>query len=187
MSISLPTISLPPLPKALFDMIRLEAGPGSLPATPLAAGVTLAIYAAGETADQYVHHPLLPSLVYGPVCAILLALTAIAVLSFVGTRDKFWQIVTALAAIGAIVALVSVALSSFVSLVFPPPLPTAKLVGFVLFPLVVWKGTLFIWIFRHGGLRFIPALAVAIVYVGLTGFVLAPMFLRIYERLILTM
>ena len=33
--------------------------------------------------------------------------------------------------------------------IFPPPMPAVKLVGFVLFPLVLWKFTVFLWIYRH--------------------------------------
>lgn len=179
MSISLPTISLPATPRALIDIIRLEAGPSALPATQRVLVSSLVAYAVGATAQQMVSRDILPSIIYGAVDTGLLALVTFGVLLAVGARDRFTQTLTALAAIGALVALVSFVLQLFVGVVFPPPLPTAKLVGFVLFPLVIWKVTLYMWIFRHGSLRFIPSLAVSASYVGFTLFVLAPLIVRI--------
>lgn len=181
MSISLPTISLPATPRALIDIIKLEAGPSALPATQTVLLSSLAAYAAGATAQQMVPHEILPSIVYGAIDTGLLAAVTFGVLLAVGARDRFAQTLTALAAIGAIVSLVSFVLQMFVGVVFPPPLPTGKLVGFVLFPLVLWKVTLYMWIYRHGSLRFIPSLAVSAAYVGFTLFVLAPLVARVYS------
>jgi hypothetical protein len=181
MSISLPTISLPATPRAIFDIIRLEAGPSALPATRNVLVASLLAYGAAEMADQAVNRDLLPAIAYGALSTGLLAAVTFVVLLVVGTRDRFQQTLTALAAIGAVVALVSFLLQIMVSVVFPPPLPTTKLVGFVLFPLVIWRATLYMWIFRHGGLRFIPSLAVSASFVGFTMFILAPLVARLFS------
>jgi hypothetical protein len=183
MSISLPTISLPRTPRAIFDIMRLEAAPSALPATQRALVVSLFAYAAGEAAQLYVSKDLLPAIAFGVASAALLVATTYVVLLMVGARERVTQTLVALAAIGAVVALVMMFLHALVGLVFPPPLPTAKLVDFLLFPLVLWKVTLFMWIYRHGSLRFIPSIAVSVIYVGFAAFVLAPLVVRIFALL----
>lgn len=183
MSISLPNISLPPTPKALFDIVRLEGGPEAVPSSRNAAVYSLAAYAVGETLIQLLDHDFAPAIVYGLVSAGLLVAVAAAVLFAMGARERFMQILTALAATGAIAAGATFLLHLVVSQVFPPPLPTGKLVGFLLFPLVVWKVTIFMWLFRHASLRFIPALAVSACYVGITAYIIAPLIVRVFARL----
>lgn len=183
MSISLPNISLPPTPKALFDIIRLEGGPEGLPSSPKLAGYCIAAYAVGEAALQLLDHSVGPSIAYGLVSAGLLVAVAAAVLFTVGARDRLAQMLIALAGAGAVAAAATFVLHLFVSQVFPPPLPTSKLVGFLLFPLIVWKITIFMWLFRHVSLRFIPALAVAACYVGITAFIISPLIVRIFARI----
>lgn len=183
MSLSLSSFSLPPTPRALFDILKLEAGPAALPASTRTLWISLIAYGLSGAAGQALTHDELPALAYGLVDTVLLAATTAAVLRLNGASERFGQTLTALTATGAIVALVSVVLSAGVALVFPAPLPTGKLVGFVLFPLVIWKITLYLWIFRHASLRFIPALAVAASYVGLTLFVLSPLLVRIFDLL----
>jgi hypothetical protein len=183
MSLSLSRFSLPPTPKALIDIVRLESGPDALPFSPKVAKYSLGAYAVGEALDMLLDHDIGPAIVYGVVSTALLVAVAAAVLFTVGARDRLTQTITALAATGALVGFASFILHLLVSQVFPPPLPTAKLVGFLLFPLIVWKVTIFIWLFRHVSLRFIPALAVAACYVGITAFIIAPLIVRISERL----
>jgi hypothetical protein len=183
MSISLPTNNLLATPRALFDIIRLEAGPSALPATKNVLIASLAAYGVAEAANQMPSRDILPSIVYGALSTGLLVGVVYLVLLLVKTRDRFMQTLIAIAAIGAVVAFVSAALQVLVGVVFPPPLPTTKLVGFVLFPLVLWKATLYMWIFRHGGLRFIPSLCVSAALVGFTLFILAPLVARIFSFL----
>lgn len=183
MSISLSNISLPPIPKALIDIMRLEAGPNALPLSGKLAGFSLAAYGVGETGLQVFDHELGPAAVYGVVSALILTAVTAVVLYAVGARERFVQTLTALAATGAVVAVASLVLHLFVAQVFPAPLPTSKLVGFLLFPLIIWNVTLFAWVYRHASLRFIPALAVAGCYVGITTFIIAPLIVRISERI----
>lgn len=183
MSISLSTISLPPAARALVDIIRLEGGPGALPLSNRLAGFSLAAFGLGEAGLQLFDHEWGPAIAYGVVAVALLVAVTAAVLFSVGARDRFVQTLTALGATGAIVAIATIALHAFVAQVFPPPLPTGKLVGFVLFPLIIWNVTLFAWLYRHASLRFIPALAVSACYVGITTFIIAPLIVRIAERI----
>lgn len=183
MSISLSTISLPPSARALVDILRLEGGPGALPLSNRLAGFSLAAYGLGETGLQLFDHQWAPAIAYGVVSVALLFAVTVAVLFAVGARERFVQTLTALGATGAIVAAATIVLHLFVAQVFPPPLPTSKLVGFLLFPLVIWNVTLFAWLYRHASLRFIPALAVAACYVGITSFIIAPLIMRISERI----
>ncbi len=145
MSIS-PSISLPPTPKALLDLIKLEAGPAPLPASRLALWISLGAYVVTEAGGQSLTNDILPSVVYGLVSAVLLAALTFGALTLAGTRDRFQQTLVALASTGAIIGLVSIVLSVVVSQIFPPPMPAMKLVGFVLFPLVMWKFTVYLWI-----------------------------------------
>ncbi|PWB80461.1 MAG: hypothetical protein C3F11_17900 [Methylocystaceae bacterium] len=183
MSISLSAISLPPSAKALVDILRLEAGPGALPLSSKLAGASLAAYGLGEAGLQLLDHDVAPAVAYGVVSAALLVAVTAVVLFFVGARERFVQTLTALGATGAIVAIATILLHLFVAQVFPPPLPTSKLVGFILFPLVIWNVTVFTWLYRHASLRFIPALAVAACYIGITSFIIAPLIVRISERI----
>lgn len=183
MSISLSTISLPPFVKALVDILRLEGGPGALPVSNRLAGYSLAAFGLGEAGLQGIDHEWAPAIAYGLISVALLVAVTALVLFVVGARERLAQTLTALGATGAIVAVSTIVLHLFVALAFPPPLPTGKLVGFVLFPLVIWNVTLFAWLYRHASLRFIPALAVAGCYVGVTTFIIAPLIVRIAERI----
>jgi len=180
MSFSPPSISLPPTPKALLDLIKLEAGPAPLPDSRLALWISLGAYVLAEAGGQLVNGDILPSLAYGLLSAGLLAAVTFGALFLAGTRDRFQQTLIALASTGAIIGVVSMVLSVFVAQIFPPPLPAAKLVGFVLFPLVMWKFTVFLWIFRHASLRFIPAFALSAIYIGFILLILSPLLVRVF-------
>jgi CHASE2 domain-containing sensor protein len=182
MSIS-PSISLPPTPKALLDLIKLEAGPAPLPASRLALWISLGAYVATEAGGQLVSGDILPSIAYGVVSAALLAALTFGALTLAGARDRFQQTLVALASTGAIIGLVSMVLSLAVAQIFPPPMPAMKLVAFVLFPLVLWKFTVFLWIFRHASLRFIPAFALSAIYIGFMLLILSPLLVRLFGLL----
>ncbi|HEY8064604.1 MAG TPA: hypothetical protein VIF40_07725 [Methylosinus sp.] len=183
MSIS-SSISLPPTPKALLDLIKLEAGPAPLPASRLALWISLGAYVVTEAGGQLLANDiLLPSVVYGLLSAVLLAALTFGALTLAGTRDRFQQTLIALASTGAIIGLVSIVLSAAVAQIFPPPMPAMKLVGFVLFPLVMWKFTVYLWIFRHSALRFIPAFALSAIYIGFILLILSPLLVRLFSFL----
>lgn len=181
MSLSPSSISLPPTPKALLDIIKLEAGPADLPGSRQALWISLAAYAATEAGGQMVNNDIPPSLAYGLLSAVLLTATTFGALVLSGARERFQKTLIALAATGAVIGVVSIVLALAVSQIFPPPLPAGKLVAFLLFPLVLWKITVFIWLFRHASLRFIPALAISLIYVGFTLVILSPLLIRAFK------
>lgn len=179
MSLTLPKINLPATPKALFDIMRLEAGPSALPLSRNTTYASLAAYAAGETGVQFLDHQLLAAILFGLVSVAFLIGLTVAVLHLTGARDHLLQTLTALGATGAAVALIWIGLYLLFSQVFPPPLPTSTLVKFLLFPLLVWNVMLFTWLYRHAQLRFIPAFSLSAAYVGITTFVVAPLVMRV--------
>ncbi|WP_156967746.1 MULTISPECIES: hypothetical protein [Methylosinus] len=180
MSIS-PSISLPPTPKALLDLIKLEAGPASMPDSRPALWISLAAYILTETGGQLVSADIPPSIAYGLVSAALLAALTFGALLLTGTRERFQHTLIALTATGAVIGLVSFLLTLAVAQIFPPPMPALKLVGFVLFPLVLWKFTVFLWIYRHAGMRFIPAFALGAIYLGFILLILSPLLTRAFN------
>ncbi|OAI29746.1 hypothetical protein A1351_01425 [Methylosinus sp. R-45379] len=180
MSIS-PSISLPPTPKALLDLIKLEAGPAPLPDSRQALWISIAAYFLTEVGGQLVSAEIPPSVAYGLVSAALLAALTFGALLLTGTRERFQQTLIALTSTGAVIGLVSFVLTLAVAQIFPPPMPALKLVGFVLFPLVLWKFTVFLWIYRHAGMRFIPAFALGAIYLGFILLILSPLLTRLFN------
>jgi hypothetical protein len=54
----------------------------------------------------------------------------------------------------------------------PPPLPTQRLVNFLLFPLVIWNFFAFTFIYRHAKLRSLPAFVISATFVIIVDFIL---------------
>ncbi|MBU3887400.1 hypothetical protein [Methylosinus sp. KRF6] len=177
------SISLPPTPKALLDLIKLDAGPASMPDSRQALWISLAAYFLTEAGGQLVSADILPSISYGVASAALLAALTFGALVLTGTRERLQQTLISLASTGAVIGFVSMVLSLMVAQIFPPPMPAMKLVGFVLFPLVLWKFTVFLWIYRHAGMRFIPAFALGAIYIGFTLLILSPLLVRVFNLL----
>jgi bacteriorhodopsin len=174
MAINVPAAWANTTPKAIFDIIKLEAGPSKLPVSIPLMGGCLAAFAIGQTAVHALAHNLLPSIGFGIGCAALLALAAFGVLPFYkNSRDQIIQSLTALSAVGAFIALTSIVLHFVFAVALPPPLPTERLVNFLLFPIVLWLVFGFAFIFRHNGLRMIPAFALAITYAIIVDFIMA--------------
>ena len=176
MPVSLPTINLPPIPKALFDIVKLEGSQKALPESDKLAGAAMAAYAVGEILVHSIEHSILGSILYGIVVPAVLAAMTYFALKAVGSRDKLIQTLTALGATGALLCVAYIILHFIFAIALPPPLPSDKLVRFLLFPLVVWNIFMFTWLYRHAALRTIPAFVVSTVYVILEGFILSPLF-----------
>ncbi len=176
MPISLPTVNLPPAPKALLDILRLEGGQQELPVSPRLAGAAMGAYAIAEILAHSVEHSVLGSLGYGVLTAGILAGITFFSLNMVGARDRFIQTITALGAMGTVVCLAYIVLHLVFGAALPPPLPSDRLVRFLLFPLVIWELFMFTWIYRHASLRTIPAFVASGVYVILESFILTPLF-----------
>jgi hypothetical protein len=175
MPVSMPTINLPPIPKALFDIVRMEGSQRALPVSEQLAGGAMAAYAVGELFAHLIEHSFLGSLVYAVAVVGALAAITYFALNAVGARDRLFQTLTALGAMGALVCFAYIVLHYFFAVALPPPLPSDKLVRFLLFPLVVWNVFMFAWIYRHALLRPLPAFVTAALYVVLESFILTPL------------
>ncbi len=159
MAINLPASWANSTPKALFDIIALEAGQGKLPVSAPLMGGSLVAYAVGQFALHALDHNLAPSALFGVSCAALVAAGTAGVFKLYKFKGNSIQAITALAAVGAAIALVSIILHFVFAVALPPPLPTQRLVNFLLFPMVLWAVFAFAFIYRHAGLRTIPAFA----------------------------
>jgi hypothetical protein len=173
MPINVPAAWANGTPKALLDIITLEGGPSKLPVSiPLMSGC-LGAYAVLQTCDHLLEHSLGSSIIFGLASAALVAIPTAIVLPLYDARDRIVQSVTALAAIGAVIALASILLYFIFSVALPPPLPTGRLVGFLLFPLVIWNVFGFAFVYRHAKIRTLPAIAFAATFAIVVDFILA--------------
>jgi hypothetical protein len=176
MPISLPTVNLPPVPKALLDILRLEGGQRELPVSTTLASAAMGAYTVAEIFAHTVERSFLGALMYGVLAAGALTGITYFALNLVGARDKFIQTMTALGAMGTLVCLAYIVLHLVFGLALPPPLPSDRLVRFLLFPLIIWELFMFTWLYRHASLRTIPAFVTAGLYVILESFILTPLF-----------
>ncbi len=161
-------------PKALYQIIALEGGQGKLPVSATLMGACLAAYAGAQTMLHLVNdHGSLGALFFGLGSAALLGGLSAGVLELYKRRDITIQTVTALAASGVVIALSSIVLHFLFAVALPPPLPTQRLVGFLLFPIGIWNVFSFAWIYRHAAIRTIPAFALATTFVIVVYFIMA--------------
>jgi hypothetical protein len=147
--------------KVFYDIVALESGQGLLPISTKLMGGCLAAYAAGQAAVHLLDHEPMPALLFGVSSAAVVGAGTAGVLELYKRRDKTIQTITALAGVGAFIALVSILLHFVFAVALPPPLPTQRLVNFLLFPIVLWLVFSFAFIYRHAGMRTIPAFAFA--------------------------
>ena len=134
--------------KVFYDIVALESGQGLLPISTKLMGGCLAAYALGQAAVHLLDHEPMPALLFGVSSAAVVGAGTAGVLQLYKQREKTIQTITALAGVGAFIALVSIILHQ-------------RLVNFLLFPIVLWLVFSFAFIFRHAGLRTIPAFAFA--------------------------
>ncbi|QGM46853.1 hypothetical protein [Methylocystis heyeri] len=174
MAIKLPGSWAESTPKALYDIIALEGGQKKLPASvPLMGGFLLAYVVAQALVHSVHDHGVIGSLGFGIGSAALVGgLTAGALVSY-KRRELIVQTVTALAATGVAIAISSILLHFLFAVALPPPLPTQRLVGFLLFPIAIWNVFAFAWIYRHAAIRTIPAFAFAVAIVIIIYFIMA--------------
>ncbi|MGA8170547.1 MAG: hypothetical protein WB816_06910 [Methylocystis sp.] len=147
--------------KIFYDIVAFEAGQGMLPVSKSLMGGCIAAYAVAQTLIHLLDHELMPSLLFGVSCAALVTTGSAAVLTLYKRQDKIIQTVTALTGVGAVIAFASIILHFVFAVALPPPLPTQRLVNFLLFPMVLWMVFAFAFMYRHAGLRNIPAFAFA--------------------------
>jgi hypothetical protein len=165
MAMEIPKIQLPPTLQAFFDLLRLERGPGVLPESTQLMGATVVIFGVLEAALDMMDHSILGSIAFGVLSAGFLVAFAYGVLKAYKREDAFVRVVTAMAGTGAAIALISIVLHFVFAIALPPPLPSDRLVRFLLFPMIAWMVFLYSWILRHVSIRTIPAFAAATTYV----------------------
>jgi hypothetical protein len=173
MPINLQSLSVSGAPKALFDIVKFEGAQNALPASNAFLGGSVAAYAIAKGVLHGLEHSLTSALIFGVFAAALLSGVTYVILRLYKSSDKLVQTLAALAATGAIAALASIVLHFLFAVALPPPLPTNKLVNFLLFPIAIWIVFMFTFLFRHAKLRTLPAFALAATYVIVTDFIVA--------------
>jgi hypothetical protein len=159
-------------PKAFIDILTLEGSQNSLPVSTQLMGGSLGVYAVLQAAEHFLAHSFGGSIIYGLASAALVGVSTALVLPRYDARDRVVQTITALAGVGAVIALASIVLHLIFSVALPPPLPTERLVNFLLFPLVIWNFFAFTFIYRHAKLRSLPAFALAAIFCVVVDFIL---------------
>lgn len=173
MPINLQSLTIPATPKALIEILKLEGAQNALPATTGFLGGCVAAYAIAKAIFHWLDHSLTSALIFGVFSAALLSGVTYAILRLYKSSDKLFQTLSALSATGAVAAVASIVLHALFATALPPPMPTAKLVGFLLFPIAIWIVFMFAFLFRHASLRTLPAFALAASYVIVTDFIVA--------------
>ncbi|HMK90823.1 MAG TPA: hypothetical protein VK446_14475 [Methylocystis sp.] len=173
MAINLPANWPNSTPKAIYDILALNGGQDKLPVDTRLLGGFAALYALLQVAVHLLEHSFASSLAFGATSAALLGAATAATLISYQRRDILVQTLTALTATGALVALVSVFLHFVFAAALPPPLPTHRLVSFLLFPIAAWKVFAFAYIYRHARVRLVPAFALAAAIVVVEYWILA--------------
>jgi len=160
-------------PKALLDIVTLDGSQNKLPVSiPLMSGC-LAAYAAIQTLDHSLEHSWGSALIFGLASAAIVGVSTALLLPLYKSRELIVQSITALAAVGAAIGFASIILHFIFAAALPPPLPTGRLVGFLLFQIVIWNVFAFAFIYRHARLRMIPAFAAAATFAVVVDFIIA--------------
>lgn len=174
MPINIPIINQP-TPQAFIKILNLEGSQQALPESQDLMKGALAAYAVTQAGAQLFDHSVIGSLIYGLACAALLYGSTFYLLRFVKQSEKFVKTLMALAATGALGALAYMILHLVFGVALPPPLPTERLLRFLLFPIVVWNVFMFAFLYRHVSLRALPAFVVASIYLILIDAILSPL------------
>lgn len=164
------------LAKAFFDILKLEGGQGALPDSKPLMNAAIGAYAATQAGAQMFDHSVIGGILYGVVTAgVLYGSTMLITKMTGGLGSRFVKTLTALAAIGALAALGYIVLHLIFAIALPPPLPTGKLLRFLLFPIIVWTIFMFAWVYRHVKVATVPSFVAAALYVILVDLILSPL------------
>lgn len=161
MAINLPANWANSTPKAFYDIFALEGGQKKLPSDARLMGACAGAYLVAETGLHLLSHGFGASLLFGLATAGLLLATTFGVLRAYKQSELVDRTITALAATGVLIAVVSIVLHFIFAAALPPPLPSARLISFLLFPIAAWKVFAFAYIYRHASLRIVPAFVFA--------------------------
>jgi hypothetical protein len=152
-------------PKTFGKMLNLEASQLSLPESPELMKVMLGLYVFAQAGAQSFNHSLIGAFAYGVGSAVILYGATFFLLRYLKEEPKFVKTMIALAAMGALAAVAYIILHLIVGVALPPPLPTERLVRFLLFPIIMWTAFMYAFLFRHVSMRSLPAFCTAAFYV----------------------
>lgn len=152
-------------PRTVLKMINLEASQLSLPDSRELMLGAFGAYGVLQAIAQAFNHSLLGSLIYGLLSAAFLYGATLGLLRFLKEDAKFQRTATGLAIMGVIGALAYIILHLIFAIALPEPLPTEKLLRFLLFPIIVWLAFMYAFLLRHVSLRPVPAFVTAALYV----------------------
>jgi len=159
-------------PKAFLDILSLEGAQNKLPVSMPLLGYSLGAYAVLQALNHSIEHSLGGSLIFGLASAAIVGVSTVLVVPRYDTREKAIQTAIALAGVGAVIALATIVLHFVFGIALPPPLPTERLVNFLLFPLVIWNFFAFAYLYRHAKLRSVPAFAFSATFCIVVYFIL---------------
>ncbi|MBM3624869.1 MAG: hypothetical protein FJX16_06040, partial [Alphaproteobacteria bacterium] len=151
-------------PQTVFKMINLEASQLSLPDSRELMLGALGGYGLLQAIAQAFNHSLIGSLIYGILSAGFLYGASYGLLRVLKEDAKFQRTAIALAIMGGIGALAYIILHLIFAIALPPPLPTEKLLRFLLFPIIIWMAFMYAFLFRHVSLRPVPAFVTAALF-----------------------
>lgn len=154
-----------PLVQTAWKIFQIEASQLSLPDSKEYMQRALVLYAVAQAGSQMFEHTIIGSVIYGVASAGIAYGSTFYLLRYLKQEDKFNRTVLAIAGTGAIGAFAYILLHMFFALALPPPLPTNRLVKFLLAPIIVWYVFIYAFYYRHVALRPIPAFVTAAFYV----------------------
>ncbi|WP_026608589.1 hypothetical protein [Methylocapsa acidiphila] len=161
-------IKLPPPVHGLLGILRSEVGPEVLPSSSFLLKLSLGLFVVSEFAVKLPTHSFFGAIGIGITAAALLALFAALVAKLLDHDERLAQTLTALAFVGAIVALINFFFRFILVLGFGfigDELPAQELASFLLFPIFLWNVILFASIYRRAfSLGLILSFALSIAY-----------------------
>jgi hypothetical protein len=131
--------------RALYALLRLEAGVQALPASKRFLLASLSLYGLSEFGLASLSHGANVSLLAGLIAVLLLAVLTTAALSLAGYASRVMQALSALAAAGAVVNGSRLAMQTMLQ----AAVPGVNLGGFLLFPLLVWHFLICALVYRE--------------------------------------
>lgn len=172
MAINIPIINHP-VARTFLKILNLEASQLSLPESQETMKVAVGAYAVLQTGAQLFNHSLIGSVIYGALSALIVYFSTHYLVRYLKQEDKFNRTVIAIAGMGALGAAAYILLHFLFALALPPPLPTERLLRFLLFPIIIWLVFIYAFFYRHLDMRPVPAFTTAAFYVLLVEVILS--------------
>ncbi len=173
MAINIPPFVKHPVAQTSLKILNLEASQLSFPESQNIMKGAVAAYAVAQTAAQSFEHSMLASVLYGLASAGVAVVWTYYLLRYLKQDDKFVRTLIAVAGFGALAATVYCVLHVIFGIALPDPMPTKKLLRFLLFPIIVWLVFIYAFFYRHVSLRPIPAFFTATFYVLIVEIIMA--------------